>query len=293
MTLRILLSFWYYKDTKLDEVFNKYFTKPYPEVFADSGGFSAETQGATIDISEYIDWINRYKHLITTYANLDVIGDAKQTLQNQEIMESAGLKPLPVFHTGTDWDYLENYVNKYPYIALGGMVPYMQSLKKIIPWTIKAFRIAAGKSVFHGFGATSWKVVNNFHWYSVDSSSWGAGHRYGRVPVFDEAVGKFQHIELGDSATCKRHGRIIKQLGFNPLDFMDRERNDRVKICAISAISYMKAEQWLRNRWGELYIPGKEREFGLKQYLSDSNARNLSDADAGIKIYLADTTANI
>ena len=34
-----------YKDTDLDALFAKYFTEPYPEVFLDSGAFSADTVG--------------------------------------------------------------------------------------------------------------------------------------------------------------------------------------------------------------------------------------------------------
>ena len=34
MKLKILLSYWYYKNVDLDALFAKYFTKPYPEVFA-------------------------------------------------------------------------------------------------------------------------------------------------------------------------------------------------------------------------------------------------------------------
>ena len=53
MKLRILLSYHYYKDTDLDALFAKYFTPPYPDVFADSGAFSAASQGIQIDIKEY------------------------------------------------------------------------------------------------------------------------------------------------------------------------------------------------------------------------------------------------
>ena len=184
MKLRILLSYWYYKDTDLDSLFEKYFTPPYPDVFADSGGFSAMTQGAQIDVNEYAAWIKRYKHLFNTYANLDVIGDAGATLDNQHRLEDLGVEPIPVFHVNEDWAHLESYIENYPYIALGGMVPYMRYTKKIMPWIIKAFKLSGDKSVFHGFGATSWEVIKDLPWYSVDSTTWMAGHRYGAQFVF-------------------------------------------------------------------------------------------------------------
>ena len=170
MKLRILLSYHYYKDTDLDALFAKYFTAPYPEVFADSGAFSAASQGAYIDIADYAAWVKRWAHLLTVHSNLDVIGDAAATDRNQKTLEDMGLDPLPVFHTGSDMAHLDALLDRYQYIALGGMVPYMRFPKRIMPWLIKCFKLAQGRAVFHGFGATSWTVVKSFPWYSVDSS---------------------------------------------------------------------------------------------------------------------------
>lgn len=279
MRLRILLSYWYYKDQNLDELFEKYFTEPYPEVFADSGGFSAFTQGAQIDVIEYADWLHRWKHLITTAANLDVIGNHDATMENQHRLESCGLDVIPVFHAGSDYECLKELVGDYAYIALGGLVPHAKNVSAVMSHVIKCFKIADGRSVFHGFGVTTWSILKSFAWYSVDSSTWGRGFKFGEVPVFDSRGGKFVRLRLGKMSDWKRHGKLVSSLGFNPLDFADRSRNDRAKICAISALSYMKAEQWLRKRHGDIVIPGNEnRENGI----------NLSDADSGLKIHLAE-----
>jgi hypothetical protein len=321
MHLRILLSYWYYKDTDLDALFSKYFLPPYPDVFADSGGFSAMTQGAEIDIKEYAAWVKRWHHLFSVYANLDVIGNPKGTAKNQAALEDMGLNPLPVFHTGSDFAELEALIDKYSYIALGGMVPHMRYPKRIIPWLIKAFKAAKGEAVFHGFGCTSWRILSALPWYSVDSSSWGQGFRFGQVPVFDEQKGHFIEINLGDVKGWQKHQKLVSSLGFNPLDFADRKRNDRAKICAISALSYMKAEQWLRRRHGEIFIPGKPdapavlrahlvdthftdvppaqkmlSEAGVRLHLADANPARFGEAvqdEAGIRLHLADTSNGV
>lgn len=290
MKLRILLSYHYYKDTDLDALFEKYFTQPYPEVFADSGAFSAASKGAEINIADYAAWVKRWAHLFTTYANLDVIGDPDATDRNQKALEDWGLEPLPVFHTGSDMAHLEKLVERYQYIALGGMVPFMRFPKRIMPWLIKCFKMAQGRAVFHGFGATSWTVVKALPWYSVDSSSWGSGFRYGQVPVFDVRVGKFQTLNLGNVAAWQRHSRLVEALGFDWRDFADRKRNDRAKICAISALSYIMAEQWLRKRHGEIFIPGGQSAPGRRAHLADtSNGINYGDVDKGLKLHLADS----
>ena len=127
MQLRILVSYHYYKNTDLDALFAKHFTKPYPDVFADSGAFSAMTQSVEIDWRDYAAWVKRWRHLFTAYANLDVIGNAEATWENQQRLENVGLKPVPVFHVGEDWSYLECMVKRYTYIALGGLVPHLRS----------------------------------------------------------------------------------------------------------------------------------------------------------------------
>ena len=297
MKLRILLSYHYYKDTDLDALFEKYFTPPYPEVFADSGAFSAASQGAQIDIADYAAWVKRWAHLLTTYANLDVIGDADATDRNQKTLEDLGLAPLPVFHTGSDMGHLKKLVERYQYIALGGMVPFMRFPKRIMPWLIKCFKLAQGRAVFHGFGATSWTVVKALPWYSVDSSSWGTGFRYGQVPVFDARAGKFQILNLGNVAAWQKYSRLVEALGFDWRDFADRNRNDRAKICAISALSYMMAEQWLRHRHGEIFIPGTENQGAPERraHLADANPARFGEAVSGVgeRLHLADTSNGI
>lgn len=284
--LRILLSYWYYKDADLDKLFAKYFTEPYPNVFADSGGFSAMSQNAEINIDEYAAWVKRYKHLFSVYANLDVIGNAEHTLKNQTILEDRhGLEPLPVVHAGTSYDPLEHYLTKgYGYIALGGLVPYAAQPKLRMRYLINAFKMAQGKAVFHGFGVTSWEVMSSLKWYSVDSSSWGSGFRFGTVPLFDSNRGKFEKAKLGDASICLKHSRLFDDLGFDWQDFADRKRNDRAKICAISALSYIKAEQYLRRKFGEVYIPNSDASEVLRTHLADANPARLGEAASGFTL---------
>jgi len=289
LRLRILLSYWYYKDAKLDALFAKYFTEPYPEVFADSGAYSAFTQGVSIDWRDYAAWLKRWRDFITTYATLDVIGDHAATMANQRRLEDIGLAPIPAFHVGSAYGDLAKLTEEYRYIALGGLVPYMRAPKRVMPHLVKCFRLAEGRSVFHGFGVTTWRVLKALPWYSVDSSSWGSGFRFGQVPVFDDRQGRFHTLALGDPNAWAKHGALVRSLGLDPQDFADRSRYDRAKACALSALSYMQAERWLRQLHGEVHIPGDEcAPTGLRAHLVDANPINLRDADAGIKLHLTD-----
>lgn len=257
LSLRILLSYHYFKNTSLTELLEKHFNPPYPEVFLDSGAFSAFSQNVMVDISSYCEYIHRYKHLIATYSNLDVIGSASGTLANQRRMEREGLHPLPVFHINEEWSFLQDYIEQYPYIALGGMVPYLNPGKRriLMQWLIKCFRLSEGRSVFHGFGCTVWNAISSFPWYSVDSSTWAAGFKYGKVFLFDSRQGKMIETNLGKHHRCYQFAHLFRAIGFDPADFAVRERNKREKNCAAAAISFLQAERWLERRHGPITIP--------------------------------------
>lgn len=162
-------------------------TKNKVDLFLDSGAFSARSQGAKIDIQEYIQFIKEHEDVIDVYANLDVIGDAKATYKNQRTMEKAGLSPLPVFHQGEKIWYLERYLERYDYIAFGGMVG--SNSGTLILWLDRIFQDficdsrGLPKVKVHGFGLTSLKLMLRYPWYSVDSTSWVTTGRMGSIYV--------------------------------------------------------------------------------------------------------------
>ncbi len=163
-------------------------------LFLDSGAYSAFTKGIKIDIYEYIDFIKKYHDKIEIYANLDVIGDAEATFENQKIMEKEGLNPLPCFHYGEDIKYLIRYIKDYDYIALGGMVPI--SSKDLSYWLDNLFSsYIPAETKIHGFGLTSLKLMLRYPWYSVDSTSWVMTSRMGGVYVPICRDGKYIYNE--------------------------------------------------------------------------------------------------
>lgn len=122
-----------------------------------------------------IDFLLANKKKIDVYSNLDVINNPKLTRKNQKIMEKAGLEPIPVFHLGNDEKYLERLIEKYDYIALGGLVPNPTSV--LLPILDKLFKkYICDKDGFpkvkvHGFACTSFPLMQAFPWYSVDSAT--------------------------------------------------------------------------------------------------------------------------
>jgi len=127
------------------------------------------------------------------------------------------------------------------------------------------------------------------------------------VPLFDERVGRFTAAKLGDPEGVHANREVIRQLGFNPAEFARRDLNSRDLNCAASALSYVKAEEWLRKRWGTIEIPEREGAInacvqpktvapreGVKVYLADGaglgTGGNFYRAEKGLRIYLAEAT---
>jgi len=125
-------------------------------------------------LNSYIEFCHKYKKYLNVYANVDVIGDGKKTFIVHREMEKQGLRPLPVYHYGEHIKWLHKYIDKgYDYIALGGIVGDKRDRKHKISWIRKVFSEIQGKNIkLHGFAITSIKMLTEFPFYSVDSTSW-------------------------------------------------------------------------------------------------------------------------
>lgn len=225
------------------------------QCFMDSGAYSAWSQNDTILAEDYGRFLLATRQYIHVYANLDDKRSWRQTMANQRTLESMGLNPIPVYHAGEPWELLDDLIAEYPYIALGGIANDSGSSQAGMRWMIECFRRAEGKTVFHGFGMTVWDRLKAFPWYSVDSTSWASGFRFGGLIVFDYKRGEFVHVNIGDRKSCLKHRRVIMDYGYNPIDIADRSRYQRSIVAGLCAASFAKAELWLERRHGMVTIP--------------------------------------
>lgn len=254
-SLKLLLSYHYFKKHNLVELMRKYFGDTPPRLFVDSGAFSAMTCGIDVDLQSYIKWLKDNESVITIYANLDTVGDAQKTYDTQKEMERAGLKPLPVFHTGEPMEWLQRYIDEgYTYICLGGMVPYASDRKKLIKWIGMCFDLVekSGKDVkFHAFGMTNFEFMKAYPWASVDSSTWSTSFRFGQVHLFDDKLGRFHAVKFRDLKKSYKYAAIVRSYGFSPNDIAIGNEIERIKVATLSCMSFLRAEQWLNQRWAK------------------------------------------
>lgn len=199
------------------------------DLFLDSGSFSlqreaekhAKKEGGSVwdyyESPEFEKYLINYAEMVCIvgkgiycYANVDVIGNPELTWKNQKRLEKLGASPIPIVHCGTDMKWLDRYLSKYEFIALGGMVPFLSfkygkgggRKKKLVSWLDDAFnRICGGpnrkpRARVHGFGVTTWEMLINYPWFSVDSTSWVKFAAYGWL-VFPKFVpGRKPHFSF-------------------------------------------------------------------------------------------------
>jgi hypothetical protein len=280
--MNLLWSYAYARRHNVDQVVEEQFRVPRVRFFADSGAHSARTLGLHLDVDSYATWLRKWQHHFTVYANLDVIYGPQATWNNQRALEDHGLSPMPVFHTGEPWSWLERYLEDgYTYIALGKLLG--NPWTKLRPWLAKAFRIAGDTAVFHGFGLTSLKALAEFPFYSVDSSSWGSAYRYGELVLFDR--GRWVKVRLRNKEDVLAHRNLLEDYGV-PFRALSRTGYDRRVVAETSALSYIRAGEWMARRHGPILLPP-----GKGYPPSPSGARTVPAGEANrFTLYLAETT---
>ena len=223
-------------------------------IFLDSGAFSAWSQKKYINIASYAQFLHLTKDYLTAYAVLDDITDYKETLKNQEYLEKQGLNPMPCFHYNEPPEVLKDYVDRYEYIALGGMVPI--STPQLEYWLEDIFD-KYHNTKFHGFGLTSLQLMRKYHWNSVDSSSWVAGSKFARVILLDKTIsfGK-DHSDIAHWYRLPEwEQKIYKERFINDygIDVQEVIASNKSR-CDINCMTYLKLEKQINGNPREKFV---------------------------------------
>lgn len=282
MTVRVLVSYHYHRDTDLAALVAE--LGGDVDLFADSGAYSAATTGAAISLPDYAAWLRQWAPLLTVQAALDVIGDHEATARNVDRLRDAGCDPLPVFHVGEPWPVLEALCATNRYIALGGMALLAVGQAKqrpLMAWLVRCFRTAVPYgTVFHGFGMTSPALIRSLPFYSVDSSSYLMGRRFGLAYLWDDPAGKIRSVFFRNPAEVRPYADLLRRHGLDPArtiapDYLRAGTpgftRERAELGAASARAYQFMERHLtaRHRVPAPPLPRADTE-GTKVYLAAS-----------------------
>lgn len=238
--ITLLCSFHYYKQ-KQDLIID--LISKGCDIFIDSGAFSAHNAGEFIDIHEYSKFLVDTKAVF--YAGLDVIGSAEKTMENQRFMEKEyGLKPIPTFHMGEPLSAALALAEEYEYIAIGGMV-FSEGIRKWLDNLWNQLLKTRSDLKCHGFGLTNAELIARYPWQSVDSSSFKAGKRFGRMALYNpirnelithdynEWIKKYAELtaddqvlddtafryKLTDTLSAKAYQKFVNHIDSNNRDF--------------------------------------------------------------------------
>lgn len=177
------------------------------KLLIDSGAHSAHTKGITLNLEEYIGFVNDHINKTTLYVQVDKIpGVYRKPKTVQDFLEAPRLswenycymrersadytKLVPVFHQGEDTKWLQqmcDYVfpdgKQIPYIGLSPRGDV--SLQAKYDFCAKCFSVIQKSSQpnikTHAFGATSLSMLERLPFTSADSTTWVLVSAFGQV----------------------------------------------------------------------------------------------------------------
>ena len=169
-------------------------------ILLDSGAFTAANTGIRLNVRAYTAFIQREASAATAYFNLDVIpgslrerewrldhieAAAAQSYQNQQVMKAAGLSPIPVFHQGDPWHWLERYLGDgESYVALSTNKAARRA--EHLRWLYACFELIPQRLVSvktHALGVSSNLLCSEFPWTTCDSGRWFKAGANGQILV--------------------------------------------------------------------------------------------------------------
>lgn len=191
------------KEHKIDYILESFYTikewqipyiKECKMFLLDSGAFTfMNSNKGKVDfdqyLNDYISFINKYD--VKYFFELDIdsiVGYEKVKEMRKALEEGTGKKCIPVWHKSRGLEEWHRLTKEYDYIGLGGF-----AIKEIKPKEYKyispLLNIAKENGCkVHGLGFTNLKALRRYHFYSVDSTSWLSGQKYGTLYIFQDGT---------------------------------------------------------------------------------------------------------
>lgn len=254
----ILISFAFCKTPeKIIEKFQGNFPK---RLIIDSGAFSVWSKDQIIDIDSYINFCKKLKQILPNQVKLDIVNldvlpgkfgvrptqrqredSVEQGWKNMLYMESKGLKVIHVFHQHESFEWLDKIRNHSDYIGISPANDV--SMKEKLNWLNKVFSILKNNIKTHGFAVTSEKQLYQYPFYSVDSSSWSASSRFGKVATFNHK-NELKSFSYKQKKEILNHWDSLK----DKFHFLVEEKNEKERL--IQGIkSYLELQKNTTKLW--------------------------------------------
>lgn len=245
----VLLAFPHYPTDDIEQI-----TAPLRDIgcpiFADSGAFTQWTTGRHVNLDDYCQWVDRWQHLFTVYANLDVIGSAARTADNYQTMVDRGFSPLYVVSPATPGDVIDA-APPGP-AALGGLTRVGRQKVNVARWIRWASNKLGQRSHIHAFGVTDLPLITSSpNVTSTDSTTWMAGFKYGAVSIWRPRLGRLVQHRDHRIATDKGIQTDLERLGYSWRRVLTAVRSrDGDLLAEVSLASLQTAQQRVADHHG-------------------------------------------
>lgn len=180
----------------------------------DSGAFTFMN-----NFKEEVNWkeyIDRYadfiiKHDIKYFFELDIdaiVGYEKVKEYTKYLENKVGRKCIPVWHKSRGLEEWKRMTKEYDYVAIGGIVTKeirRSDYKFLKPLLDIAYK---NKCKVHGLGFTNMKGLKKYKFYSVDSTNWLSGSRFGQLHIFNGSyieIKSFKNKRVKDGKAIDRY----------------------------------------------------------------------------------------
>ena len=257
-----LMSYEYLKGKGYGQI------KKYPDMhlFIDSGAYTyitnPEFENYTVEqweqqIHEYLNWARKHKDSIFAIADLDLqylVGNEKVYEWRKKYFEpfmlETGIPVCFIYHEeGLDqWEYM---CKRYPYVGISlnvdGNVDETELRNK--------FKIAEKyNTLIQGMASTRTGMLTQYPFYTVDSTTWNVGLKYGEISVWTGT--KMTRVKKTEFET-KAFPMISKyDLQF---DFDLIREEDKTEMIRVNAYAFVQAEKFIHERLKSLMYWFKAR----------------------------------
>jgi hypothetical protein len=247
-----------------EDIAERIFSDPRIDVILDSGAFTAKNAGFSIELSEYMEFLQRWGSKTFGYVALDVLQDPVATDRNLQVMLDAGLTPFPVHVFGDEQERMDQLFEWSPRLVfLGGLRrPHRGSAP--VTYVKKKMEWANGRPV-HWLGYPTESHLRAFRPYSCDCSSWVRGPRYGEIDAY---LGRgrwlnFKRPQRASTVMTPELETVLENCGFTASDFYDGELWSRRGIPRERLLTLqIGVDSWVR------YILEFQRTWGVRIFLA-------------------------
>jgi hypothetical protein len=162
-------------------------------------------------------------------------------------------------------DLLVHYLKEYGYVGLGTagfhIGPASNRPATEIQFLLSCFEEADKHGGgFHGFAVTSYELMRALPWYSVDSSSWLGGARYGRMHLYDPLSQKVTIIKPDDKKHIHKYKRALEYMKVDLSVMLGPQVARGYHSIGVAGASYVMLNDYLKHNGGakRIYLAGAD-----------------------------------